>query len=112
MPSEVRPQEITIERREGVMQVVWLTGHTSQYALGWLRAHCPCASCREERRSAGLAGLLPSTELVSAELVGNYAIRFTWSDGHGAGIFPFAALRACCPCPTCNPDGVSPLWVE
>jgi DUF971 family protein len=31
---------------------------------------------------------------VHAELVGNYAIRFRWSDGHDTGIFDFRFLRS------------------
>lgn len=120
--TERQPQSITVERAAGVMRVVWQDGHRSDYALHWLRANCPCATCREERYEAAVreaAGELtlsttpqPSTELAGAEFVGNYAIRFTWQDGHGSGIFPFAGLRACCPCPDCNPDGQPPLLIE
>jgi hypothetical protein len=55
------------------------------------------------------SGPLPSTEIAGANLVGNYAVRFDWTDGHGTGIFAFTALRHSCPCSTCNPDGPPPL---
>ena len=32
--------------------------------------------------------------VVSAKLVGNYAIQFQWYDGHNTGIFYFRMLRA------------------
>ena len=32
--------------------------------------------------------------VTGAELVGNYAIKFRWSDGHDTGIFEFRLLRA------------------
>lgn len=120
MITPTRPQAITIERTAGVMVVAWLDGHRSEYPLVWLRAHCPCATCREERRDAVLAAdplrltatPLPSTEIIGAEFVGNYAIRLTWSDGHGAGIFPFVALRTSCPCAACNPEGAPPLVID
>ena len=51
----------------------------------------------------------PSTAVTEAEFVGNYAIRLTWADGHATGIYPFTGLRACCPCPDCNPEGPPPL---
>jgi DUF971 family protein len=35
-------------------------------------------------------------------LVGSYAIRIDWSDGHDTGIYTFEYLRAICPCPSCN----------
>ena len=34
--------------------------------------------------------------------VGNYALAFDWSDGHGTGIYAFDRLRADCPCPICT----------
>ena len=122
MTTNTRPQDITIDRATGVMRITWLDGHISNFDLRWLRANCPCATCREERREAVLAAAAdslrlnttppPSTEIAGAEFVGHYAIRLTWSDGHAAGIFPFAALRASCPCATCNPDGAPPLVID
>jgi len=117
MALETQPQHITIDRTAGLMVVTWRDGHHSEYALTWLRAHCPCATCREERREAVLAAdplrltptPAPSSEVVDAEFVGHYAIRFTWGDGHIAGIFPFSALRASCSCAECNPEGPPPL---
>jgi DUF971 family protein len=38
-----------------------------------------------------------------ADLVGNYALSFGFSDGHGTGIFSFEALRKLCPCEECAP---------
>jgi len=34
---------------------------------------------------------------LSAELVGNYALRIDWSDEHGSGIYSFQYLREICP---------------
>lgn len=103
-----RPRSLTVEREAGALDVIWEDDHPSRYSLAWLRQVCPCASCREERRSAGQdplrlsTGPPPSGVVVSAELVGNYAIRFTWQDGHDSGIYTFAALRASCPCSACG----------
>lgn len=118
--SPARPEEITIDRAAGMMRVRWADGHLSEYPLVWLRANCPCATCREERRAVVLAAdplrltntAPPSTNVAGAEFVGHYALRFTWADGHGAGIFPFSALRATCPCAVCNPEGAPPLVID
>jgi DUF971 family protein len=115
-----RPQDLTIERSAALLCITWQDGHISNYPLRWLRANCPCATCREERRAAALetdmlklsSGPPPSTVIVGAELVGNYAVRFDWADGHGAGIYVFSALRQSCPCPVCNPGGPPPLLDE
>jgi DUF971 family protein len=108
--------DLTVDRAAGVLRVLWQDGHASEYALRWLRANCPCATCREERRAAVLQTDMlqlssappPSAEIAGAELVGNYAVRFTWADGHDTGIYAFAALRASCPCATCHPEGPPP----
>ena len=43
------------------------------------------------------------TQAVNVELVGRYAIQFTWSDGHSTGIYSFDTLREICPCSECAP---------
>jgi DUF971 family protein len=118
--SQTRPQTIAVDRAAALLRITWLDGHVSEYSLRWLRSHCPCATCREERRAAALntdplrlhSGPVPSTTITGAELVGNYALRLTWSDGHDAGILPFVALRASCPCAQCNPAGPPPLLAD
>jgi DUF971 family protein len=118
-----RPKEITVDRTAAALRVTWLDGHASVYPLRWLRGNCPCATCREERRSSSISALdsnelklisgpLPSAEIVAAELVGYYAVRFTWADGHATGIYVFSALRAACPCLICHPDGSPPLLAD
>jgi DUF971 family protein len=52
---------------------------------------------------------MPSAEIAGAELVGNYAVRLQWSDGHSSGIYAFSSLRNSCPCKECNPKGPPPL---
>ncbi len=111
------PKSITVDRAAAILRVVWLDDHISHYPLRWLRANCPCATCREERLATArktnelklMSGPLPSAEITDAVLVGNYAVRFAWADGHDTGIYVFSALRASCPCLECNPDGAPPL---
>lgn len=62
-----------------------------------LRLSCHCALCVEEMSGRKL--LDPKTirsdvsprQIVS---IGNYAIKFDWSDGHNSGIYSFNDLRA------------------
>jgi DUF971 family protein len=110
-PVQHNPVDLTVDRGAGTLTITWIDRHVSTYSLAWLRANCPCASCREERLAAQSdplqlhSGPLPSAVVSSAELVGNYAIRFVWQDGHGSGIYGFSSLRANCPCPACSPGG-------
>jgi DUF971 family protein len=40
---------------------------------------------------------------VSVGRVGNYALRFVWSDGHDTGLYTFAKLRyELCECTECR----------
>ena len=47
---ETRPLDLAIQRASGLLRIKWADGHASAYSLAWLRSHCPCATCREERR--------------------------------------------------------------
>ena len=83
-------------------------GHHSVYAWKHLRAHCPCAGCREERdKPPDPFRILKANELVplapvSMPRVGRYAYKIVWSDGHDTGIFTLEHLRSLCQCPQCS----------
>lgn len=98
----------TAIRRQGPheLHVTWGDGHASQYRNDYLRAHCPCAVCREQpRRTLPLvATQRPRLYATAINLVGRYAVSIEWSDGHDAGIYSYQTLRALCPCPSCAGD--------
>jgi DUF971 family protein len=110
--STVRPHEIDLQRTRR-LRVVWGDGHESVYPLALLRKACPCATCRDQREKAAarprgalpiLSGPTRADEMAvveTAELVGHYAIRFAWKDGHETGIYDFRLLRGLCPCEAC-----------
>lgn len=107
-----RPLEFDLQRTRS-LQVKWGDGHESEYPLPFLRRSCPCATCRtarDEQESSKLVILKAVTNpeamtaAASAELVGNYAIRIVWEDGHDTGIFDFRLLRSLCPCNACRSD--------
>ncbi|MEW6249449.1 MAG: DUF971 domain-containing protein [Planctomycetota bacterium] len=102
-----QPTEIDLDRGRG-LRIRWADGHVCAYPLAVLRKACPCAGCRSEREQVPSAGLPVTrsareqedmTTVVSAELVGQYAIRLTWADGHSTGIYDYELLRALCPEP-------------
>lgn len=107
-PTSVR---ILLTSGEGV-RIEWRDGHRSHYAFPYLRRRCPCATCRDHRgrgespTQSKVKSDLPMYEAparaVQAEPVGNYAVRFTFSDGHATGIYSFEYFREICPCEECT----------
>ncbi len=98
--TSTAPKDLKVKIKEQRLIVDWLDGRRSDFALGTLRRECPCATCRSDREDAQKNPLrilkADPTDLrvTHAELVGTYAIQFTWSDGHNTGIFDFRYLRS------------------
>lgn len=94
------PKDLKVQIKEQRLIVEWSDGKRSEFALAELRRQCPCAACRTERETqdANPLRILKSDptglRVVTAQLVGRYAIQFTWSDGHNTGIFDFRFLRS------------------
>lgn len=94
------PRDLKIQLAQQRLIIEWQEGHRSEFTLAQLRRVCPCASCRTEREKSSdnplriLRSDPSDLRVVSANLVGNYAIQFHWSDGHNTGIFDFRFLRS------------------
>lgn len=97
--AAVSPKDLTVQIAKQRLLVEWADGSRSEFSLDDLRRKCPCASCRTDREGAAANPLRiltfdPSNvRVTSANLVGNYGIKFVWSDGHDTGIFDFGFLR-------------------
>ena len=91
LPEEVGPTE------DGTrLRIAWKDGHVSTYAPRDLRLRCPCAGCVDELSGERILvpAMVPEDIYpLSIDYVGRYALRFTWSDGHATGIYPFEYLR-------------------
>ncbi|MBI4376790.1 MAG: DUF971 domain-containing protein [Elusimicrobia bacterium] len=88
------------------LKIVWEDDHISLYSFQYLRQNCPCALCQDEWTGEKLVDpeqIPANTTSARAELVGNYAISFSFSDGHGTGIYSFEHLRKLCRCEECSP---------
>lgn len=118
-----KPSSVKIHVSTGAgVDIAWSDGHSSHYDFAYLREHCPCATCNDERQkkeafaqsAGGPAAVLPmfkpKATARSAKAVGNYAVQITFSDGHSTGIYSFDHLRTICPCDACAREfrGASP----
>ena len=98
--DSVTPSDLKVKLAEQKLFVDWKDGRHSEFSLNELRRICPCAACRTERDNQGANPLRilkadpTGVRVVSAKLVGAYAIQFDWSDGHNTGIFDFRFLRS------------------
>ena len=84
-------------------RLTWSDGHVAEFDYDYLRGYCPCAAC--QGHAAGPVRFHePAVSVEPADIapVGNYAIAFAWSDGHGTGIYRFDFLREICPCDACR----------
>lgn len=101
MSTSSPPTAIDLKKDRG-LTIQWADGTSSYFSIAYLRRMSPSAEARELREklkknpltvlppSKGSPGPLAAE---SAELVGNYAIRIRFSDGHDTGIYSWAYLR-------------------
>lgn len=114
-PGSVRPKHLDLKKDKG-LTVEWPDGRVSFYPVAYLRKMSPSADARELREqmaknpltvlpASATSGNQPLTA-VGAELVGNYAMKIIFSDGHDTGIYSWDYLRQIDP--TRNPPGDPP----
>lgn len=90
-------------KKDRGLTVQWADGSTSYFSIAYLRKMSPSAEMKELRaeQARNPLAILPSSHtkpsgpLVadSAELVGNYALRIRFSDGHDTGLYSWSYLR-------------------
>lgn len=96
------PAHLDLKKDQG-LRVQWADGTSSFYPIAYLRKMSPSADARALRKEmeenpltvlpASPPGSGGQLHAVDAELVGNYAIRIQFSDGHNTGIYSWAYLR-------------------
>jgi DUF971 family protein len=93
-----RPTNIQIIGDE--VAIVWDDGAESYFSFEKLRAASPSAETQGERDIFGTqyggAGprKFPGVSVTGWEQIGNYALRFDFSDGHRTGLYSYDYLRA------------------
>ncbi len=89
------PEEIG-RANEFDVKIKWKDGREIIYPARELRLACPCASCVEEMTGKAIIRpeLIPDdVHPLNIDLVGRYAAKIHWSDGHNTGIYTFEYLR-------------------
>lgn len=101
MSDTTPPKHIDL-KKDKALTIHWEGGGVSVYPIAYLRRMSPSAdvrALREEMQRNPLT-VLPSgsssagpLKATKAELVGNYALKITFSDGHDTGIYSWQYLR-------------------
>ncbi len=108
-----KPEHLDLKKDHG-LTIRWADGVKSFYSIAFLRRNSPSADARQlrmEMQSNPLA-VLPSSmagqqgplTAEGAEMVGNYAIRIRFSDGHDTGIYTWTYLRELAETDRCQDD--------
>ncbi len=93
-----------IHRGERDVVITWAEEHVGYYPARDLRLACQCAECHDEMTGRPLldpGAVSDDVHALAIDLVGSYAIRIQWSDGHATGIYPYDFLLSICPCERC-----------
>ena len=93
------PTSILRVPAEQALAIAWPDGLAKKLNLVELRAQCMCARCVDEitgERIVEIDGIDPNIAIEQMQLVGNYAVRIHWSDGHHQGLFTWRHLRQLC----------------
>lgn len=99
---DTAPRHLDLKKDRG-LRIQWPDGVTSWYPLSYLRRMSPSADARQLRKElesnpltvlpSGASGQGGPLRALDAELIGNYAIKIHFSDGHDTGIYSWAYLR-------------------
>ncbi len=100
--TSAAPAHLDLAKDRG-LTVRWSDGTSSFYPIDYLRRMSPSADARALREELARNPLtvLPATAIggdrpltaTGAELVGNYAVRIRFSDGHNTGLYSWEYLR-------------------
>ncbi len=90
---------------DGAIVIHWDDQAETIWTAGQLRRVCPCATCREKKKTESKPATKPTMlPVISAaeampirvdamRPMGNYAYNISFSDGHNSGLFTLAMLR-------------------
>jgi len=100
------PTDIQAHRERGILAVLWGDQQTD-LPFVFLRGQCECAACVNEwtgQRILDPRSIPKGISIEKMELVGNYAVRIHWSDGHNSGLYTWQRLQDMKP--PSEPDGL------
>lgn len=98
------PKDLHADSQASILEITWEPEHIGCYPYRKLRLACHCAACVDEMTGNRIVDpvTIPQDILITdMQLVGNYAVKIVWSDGHNTGLYTWKRLHQWCPCPQC-----------
>ena len=89
------PTDLKLKRAEGILEVTWSSEESRRLRVRQLRCACACAGCVDEMsgvRTLDVNAVAEDIAITDMQLVGNYAVKFVFSDGHDTGIYSWDRL--------------------
>jgi len=89
------PTDITLKQAEGILEITWGDEALHRHSVRELRCECPCAGCVDERtgvRTLDVEAVPDNIGITNMQLVGRYAVKLAFSDGHDTGIYSWDRL--------------------
>jgi len=89
------PTDIRLRRADRILEVTWSHQEPRRFRIRQLRCACACAACVDEMtgvRTLDVDTVPEDIAITDMQLVGNYAVKFVFSDGHNTGIYSWDRL--------------------
>ena len=89
------PNNIWLKKADGILEVTWSDEEPRRFRIRQLRCACACAGCVDEMsgvRTLDVNTVREDIAITDMQLVGNYAVKFVFSDGHNTGIYSWDRL--------------------
>ena len=98
------PTHIELHRQSRTLELRYADGNQFTLSCEYLRVYSPSAEVRGHGQGQEVLQIGKiNVTITDIKPVGNYAVQFTFSDGHESGIYSFSLLRRLCQCDICQP---------
>jgi DUF971 family protein len=86
------PKEVIFHKASGQLELAWQDASRRVFSGAFLRFHCKCAVCIQQRRK-GVAIERSNQKILTVIDLGNVGLHISFDDEHNRGIYPWSYLR-------------------
>ncbi|MCQ8896421.1 gamma-butyrobetaine hydroxylase-like domain-containing protein [Limnobacter humi] len=102
------PTKVVNHQQAGFLSLSWGDGTQSDIPHALIRQACRCSECIALQRSGSRLEPEHRVRIQQLDVVGHYALTFTFDDGHQRGIYPWAYLHELAECTSLAYTGETP----